>query len=141
MYAFFHCVFVTFPCGVLGQVWCLIVSIPDLCLSYFAMSKDKHKYEQVSSKRYKLTCTPIKDSDQPAHPQSLIRVFNVRSMGNEGSNVSSHRKLYASDYTVPMRRLISVITVRTSQIVPYAGYRLQDRAGRIHAFGKGVHMY
>ena len=24
--------FVTFPCGVLGQVWYLIVSIPDLCL-------------------------------------------------------------------------------------------------------------
>ena len=26
------CVFVTFPCGILGQVWYLIVSIPDLCL-------------------------------------------------------------------------------------------------------------
>ena len=32
-----HCVyFVTFPCGILGQVWYLIVSFPDLCrLSYF----------------------------------------------------------------------------------------------------------
>ena len=31
-----NCVFVTFPCGILGQVWYLIVSIPDLChLSYF----------------------------------------------------------------------------------------------------------
>ena len=30
------CVFVTFPCGILGQVWYLIVLIPDLChLSYF----------------------------------------------------------------------------------------------------------
>ena len=28
--------FVTFPCGVLGQVWYLIVLFPDLCrLSYF----------------------------------------------------------------------------------------------------------
>ena len=27
----FYCVFVTFPCGVLGQVWYLIVSISDLC--------------------------------------------------------------------------------------------------------------
>ena len=28
--------FVTFPCGILGQVWYLIVSIPELChLSYF----------------------------------------------------------------------------------------------------------
>ena len=26
------CVFVTFPCGVLDQVWYLIVSIHDLCL-------------------------------------------------------------------------------------------------------------
>ena len=31
----FNCVFVTFPCGILGQVWSLIVSIPNLCcLSY-----------------------------------------------------------------------------------------------------------
>ena len=28
---FFLCFFVIFPCGVLGQVWFLIVSIPDLC--------------------------------------------------------------------------------------------------------------
>ena len=28
----FPCVFVTFPYGVLGQVWYLIVSIPDLCI-------------------------------------------------------------------------------------------------------------
>ena len=28
----FSCVFVIFPCGVLGQVWYLIVSIPELCL-------------------------------------------------------------------------------------------------------------
>ena len=31
-----HCIFVTFPCGILGQVWYLIASFPDLCrLSYF----------------------------------------------------------------------------------------------------------
>ena len=29
--------FITFPCGILGQVWYLIDSFPDLCLlSYFA---------------------------------------------------------------------------------------------------------
>ena len=34
----FNCVFVTFPCGILGQVWYLIVLIPDLCrLSNFQM--------------------------------------------------------------------------------------------------------
>ena len=32
----FYCVFVTFSCGILGQMWYLIVSIPDLChLPYF----------------------------------------------------------------------------------------------------------
>ena len=32
----FSRVFVTLPCGVLGQVWYLIISIPDICLlSYF----------------------------------------------------------------------------------------------------------
>ena len=31
-----NCEFVTFPFGILSQVWYLIVSIPDLCpLSYF----------------------------------------------------------------------------------------------------------
>ena len=38
LYVMFKCVFITFPCGVLGQMWCLIVSVPDLCLlSYFYM--------------------------------------------------------------------------------------------------------
>ena len=32
LYVMFYCVFVTFPCGVLRQVWFLIVLIPDLCL-------------------------------------------------------------------------------------------------------------
>ena len=31
-----YCIFITFPCGILGRVWYLIVSFPDLCrLSYF----------------------------------------------------------------------------------------------------------
>ena len=37
-FVMFYCVFVTFPCGILGQVWYLIVSIPDLCyFSYFLL--------------------------------------------------------------------------------------------------------
>ena len=32
------CAFVTIPCGVLGQVWYLIASIPDLCFrTYFVL--------------------------------------------------------------------------------------------------------
>ena len=31
-----NCALVTFPCGILGQVWYMIVLIPDLCpFSYF----------------------------------------------------------------------------------------------------------
>ena len=38
-FVMFNCVFVTFPCGILGLVWYLIVSISDLCrLSYFDLA-------------------------------------------------------------------------------------------------------
>ena len=36
-FVMFNCGFVIFKCGILGQVWYLIVSIPDVChLFYFA---------------------------------------------------------------------------------------------------------
>ena len=41
LFVMFNCVFVTFPCDILGQVWYLIVSIPNLCrLSYFCRPVD-----------------------------------------------------------------------------------------------------
>ena len=30
LFVMFNCVFITFPCGILGQVWYLIVLFPDL---------------------------------------------------------------------------------------------------------------
>ena len=40
-----YCEFVIFPFGILGQVWYLIVSIPDpCCLSYFMMDIDIEGY-------------------------------------------------------------------------------------------------
>ena len=30
-----NCDFVTYPCGILGQMWYLIVLIPDLCRLYY----------------------------------------------------------------------------------------------------------
>ena len=38
LYVMFYCVFVTFPCGILGKVWRLIVSILDLCLLFYFYS-------------------------------------------------------------------------------------------------------
>ena len=41
LFVVFYCVFVTFPCSVLGWVWCLVVLIPDLCLlSCFAQGQN-----------------------------------------------------------------------------------------------------
>ena len=42
-FVMFYSVFVAFPCDILGQVWYLIVSIPDLChLSYFDFIEPVH---------------------------------------------------------------------------------------------------
>ena len=49
--------------------------------------------QPVSSKRHKLACAPIEDSDQPAHLRCLIRVVDGRSMGSQRPNVSSGEKL------------------------------------------------
>ena len=39
LFMMFNCVFVTFPCDILGQMRYSIVSIPDLChLSYFVLT-------------------------------------------------------------------------------------------------------
>ena len=41
LFVIFNYAFVTFPCGILGQLWYLIVKIPDLCrLSYFDIPRE-----------------------------------------------------------------------------------------------------
>ena len=45
LFVIFNSVFVTFPCGILGQVWYLRVSNPDLCrLSYFIIMRNYVHY-------------------------------------------------------------------------------------------------
>ena len=44
--AMFPCVFVTFPYGASGQVWYLILSIPERCLLYFYEFKKVSEYDQ-----------------------------------------------------------------------------------------------
>ena len=44
----FFC-FVTLPCGFLGRVWCLIVSIPAFCLlSYFILMQTDCKLQSIA---------------------------------------------------------------------------------------------
>ena len=45
--------------------------------------------EPLSSKSNKLVYAHIDDSDQTAHPRSLIRVFDGHYMGSQRHNVSS----------------------------------------------------
>ena len=40
-------------------------------------------------KTYLRTCAPSKDSDQPAHSRSLIRIFTRRILDSQGDKVSS----------------------------------------------------
>ena len=48
-----YCIFVTFLCGVLGQVWYLIVSFPDLCrVSYLCTTSSTKKRNNL----FELTC-------------------------------------------------------------------------------------
>ena len=56
-------------------------------------------------KEYKLACEQIKDSAQTAHPRSLIRVFDGRSMCSQGFQIDQAEN-NASNQTVWMRRLI-----------------------------------
>ena len=50
-----------------------------------------HKSRSMTEPNH-LACVPSKDSDQPGHPPSLIRVFAVRFMGSLGPNASSCRQ-------------------------------------------------
>ena len=65
-----------------GPIFFLRKKSDMLHVSYFT-------YESRHDKTNKLTCAPSKDSDQPGHPPSLIRVITVRSMGSQGPKLSS----------------------------------------------------
>ena len=58
-----NCVLVIFPFGILGQVWYLIVSIPDFChISYFV--KNKAKVHFVTSIYINLTLFQLIDKNK-----------------------------------------------------------------------------
>ena len=51
LFVMFNCVFGTFPCGILGQVWYLIVSIHDICLlTYFNAPPLKSEWKDLLKK-------------------------------------------------------------------------------------------
>ena len=52
----FYCVFGTFPCGILVQVWYLIVFIPDLCHLFYFTDKWCFNEGQYEHSTILLTC-------------------------------------------------------------------------------------
>ena len=75
------CVFVTFPCGILGRVWYLIAWTPDICISlnFYTHNGNKNiSYEPWHEISNNVVCATSKASDQPAHTRSLIRAFASR---------------------------------------------------------------
>ena len=51
-------------------------------------SEEARTNESVHDKTNNITFAPSEDFDQPGHPPSLIRIFAVCIMGNEGPNAS-----------------------------------------------------
>ena len=50
-----YCNFVTFPYGILGQVWYLTVSFPDLCrLSYFQSTPLYNEFIKIVAKKHQM---------------------------------------------------------------------------------------
>ena len=48
-----------------------------------------HTFEPHRDKINKMVCVPSEDSDQPGHPPSLVRVFTVRLIDSQVSQLSS----------------------------------------------------
>ena len=72
----FNCDFVTFPCGVLGQVCCLIVSISDLCLPL-----------KLSVSRTFISTILLKKNVNSTSPDSLV--VKASASGAEGRSFES----------------------------------------------------
>ena len=57
LYLMVSCVFVTFPYDVLGEVWYLIVSIPDICLLPYFNLTEVHEKSSSEDNLLDLVCT------------------------------------------------------------------------------------
>ena len=67
-----------------------------LCKVNFTCCTRRRTFEPPRDKTNKMACAPSKDSDQPGHPPSLIRVFAVRM-----------KKAWVLSYALSAQRLLS----------------------------------
>ena len=66
-FVMFNCYFVTFPCGILGQLWYLIVSFPDLCRLLTLLDVIFHSFPNF----IKTFCKKTAASDLGLHKRTL----------------------------------------------------------------------
>ena len=74
-----YCIFVTFPCGIPGQMWYMIVSFPDLCCLQLTLRNIKiyHAAQSCMSiftERFGLTKMVVRN---PRHRFAYQRLDNV----------------------------------------------------------------
>ena len=77
-------------------------------------------FEPKRQKTYRRTCAPCEDSDQPAHPRSLIRIFTGRILVSQGCKSSSCGQ---TKTLIWLRSLILVFVGRTRQKVCFRTLR------------------
>ena len=77
----------------------------------------------AAQQNQQMTCAPGKDTDQPGHLPSLIRVFAVHSMGSSGPSFL-HADSEDFDQIEEVPRLIWVFTGRTGHFVGFILLRL-----------------
>ena len=99
-YVMFSCIFVTFPCGVLGRVWCLIVSVPDLCL-FLTLTLYRQKIITVTMSSLTL---PICNIAMLSYQVNLALTIKI------GTSISNFQK--KDDPFVPKKyRLVSILSI------------------------------
>ena len=98
-------------------------------LLYFSLSfisslmNSCYEQEPQCKETYIRTCAPSEDSDQPAHPRSLIRIF-TGAFWIAKDEKFLHATNEASDQSTRMRRLFWVFSLRIWQKVHFRTLRL-----------------
>ena len=95
LFGMLNCIFVTFPCGILGQVWYLIVLVPNLChLSYFVV---------CDQQRHMSSCAYTHFDHYLCYPCNVSVWFNLNL-------VTNHEDTFSHDaVTLSLLSVISAI--------------------------------
>ena len=98
----FSCVFVTFPYGVSGQVWYLIVSIPDFCL-LFSLSLFGYPSD--------LFLVAYKDVSVAYKDILTNRLFSTKSLSQRSNGTDKPVHLLSLISAIPVHCLVRILAI------------------------------